>query len=128
MATLAGYKGIATWDGNNIGSGVTIDFSLDMESINVTENGNVYSDFLPGQYSATASVEAHFDDADTAQSALDAAAIAGTNATLLLKFDGSTSHVSGTAFLTNFSVSGGQGDSAKLSLEFQYTGAITFTI
>lgn len=128
MANIAGYKGTVTWDSDVIGTVTSVDVNLEMESLDATANGNAFKSFLPGQYQGSVSAEMHFDDGDTAQSAMEDDMLAGTSATLLVKLDGSTSHFSGSAFITGLSYSGSQGSTTKCTVDFQYTGALTLSI
>lgn len=128
MATVAGYKGTVTWNGNVVANVVSLDHGLNMEEIDVSANGVIYKQFLAGQYDSTVSVELHADVADTATDALYADALAGTSRTLLLKFDGTTGNqVTGTAIITSLETSAAQGGAVDLSVTFRYIGAIVFT-
>jgi len=128
MASVAGYKGTATWNSNLVANVVSIEHGLNMEEIDVSANGAIYKQFLAGQYDSTVSLELHADVADTAVDGLYADALTGTARTLLIKFDGTTSNqVTGSAIITSLSTSAAQGGAVDLSVTFRYVGAIVFT-
>lgn len=105
---------------NAIGS-VTV--SLNRSPFEVSEIGNANAQFIAGYQNATAQVEAFYLEADhdDFETAINSAQAAGT----LLITLASQDTISGSAFVTNYSVTAAANDVVRASISFQFTGTIS---
>ena len=125
MATHSGHEGLVKVSTNTIAEIVSYSYEETADVFEDTELSDGAKSFVVGQTGWSGSAECHFDESDTSgQGALDI----GSSVTLALYPEGDTSgdtYRTGTALVTNRSVSGGGGDTVKISFSFQGTGALT---
>ena len=107
---------------NAVGT-VTVNFNRTPNE--VSEIGNADAKFIAGYQNATAQVEMFYleADSDAFETAINTAAAA---ATTTLKLVSSTDTISGSAFVTGYSVTAAANDVVRASISFQFTGAVTF--
>lgn len=124
MPTHSGHEGLVTVAANTIAELIGWSYDESAEVIEDTELSDTAKTFIAGQTSWTASCECHLDETDTnGQVALSI----GASVTLFFYHEGNTSgdeYKTGTGIITGRSVSGGGGDTAKISFSVQGTGAL----
>ena len=127
MAAIAGKGGkltIGASDAVNIGSW---SLSLDSDMLETTALGDDWKEYLAGLNGWTASVEAHFDKADTTgQIAMQNAILAGTSLSVKLYVD-DTNYYSGTVYVSNQSISDAVSDLVTASFSLQGSGELSYT-
>ena len=124
MATHHGKEGVVK-TGSDITAEVT-GFSLEttadvVEDTSLTDTAKTY---LAGRTAFSGTIDMHYDETDTSQSAMDA----GTSLTFTLLPEGNTSgdeSFSGSGIVTSMSVSVSFYGVTKKSVAFQGTGALT---
>lgn len=136
MAAISGDSGVIQLspDDSTYSAVATLSgWSLEMtaDTIEVSSMGtNNFKDFIAARYSWSGSCEAHFNDDDTAQEAAETALTGGDTFFYGKFYPGGTSGVdywSGQMICTGISHSGALGDTVKISLTFQGTGALVRT-
>lgn len=111
------------------GVGATVDavgsvtLSLNRTPFEVSEIGNANAQFIAGYQNATAQVEVFYleSDHDVFETNINSAAAAGTLLLTLVTND----TISGSAFVTSYSVTAAANDVVRASIGFQFTGTIT---
>mgnify|MGYP003138151261 CR=1 FL=1 len=124
MATHHGKEGVVK-TGSDITAEVT-GFSLEttadvVEDTSLTDTAKTY---LAGRTAFSGTIDMHYDETDTSQSAMDA----GTSLTFTLLPEGNTSgdeSFSGSGIVTSMSVSVSLDGVTTRSVAFQGTGALT---
>ena len=122
MAAQSGNIATFTWNAIPIGDVASISsVSIDGATIDVTTlSSNTYREFISGKYQASFSIELFYTH--TAHSALTGDFLARNSRTFAIDFgDG---NVSGTALLTNVSLSASIDDAARISISAQVVGAL----
>lgn len=111
------YSGSAV---NSVGS---VTLTLNRSPFEVSEIGDANAQFIAGYQNATAQLDVFYLEADHTglESAINTGAAAAT-ATLTMA-TGDT--ISGSAFVTSFSVTAAANDVVRASITLQFTGAIT---
>ena len=111
------YSGSAV---NSVGS---VTLTLNRSPFEVSEIGDANAQFIAGYQNATAQLDVFYLEADHTglESAINTGAAAAT-ATLTMA-TGDT--ISGSAFVTSFSVTAAANDIVRASITLQFTGAIT---
>ena len=124
MATHSGHEGLVK---------VATDTVAEVTSWSIDESGDTIEDselsdsaktFLSGQTSWTASIEAHWDETDTAQNAMTS----GAAVTLSLYPEGATAgakYFTGAVIITSISRSGGSGATVTANFGAQGNGALS---
>ena len=114
-----------SYGGATINAVGSVTLSLNRTPFEVSEIGNADAKFIAGYQNATAQVEMFYLEADSTglETAISTAAAAGTT-TLTLNTVADT--ISGSAFVTGYSVTAAANDVVRASISFQFTGAVTF--
>lgn len=114
-----------SYGGSTINAVGSVTLSLNRTPFEVSEIGNADAKFIAGYQNATAQVEMFYLEADSTalETAINTAAAAGTT-TLTLNTVADT--ISGSAFVTSYSVTAAANDVVRASISFQFTGAVTF--
>lgn len=123
MAAQSSSLASFSWGGVAIGDVAAIgSVTLDGAIIDVTEiSTDAFRQFISGKYQMNFSIELFYNH--TAHSALTTDFLARNAAAFVIDFgDG---QVSGTAILTNVSMSSAVDDASRLSVSAQCTGAVT---
>ena len=124
MATFSGSAGVVKAGGNAIGEIRSFSVEQSGDVIEDTKMGDSARTFKPSLTQFTASVEALFDDTDTAQQALTI----GSELAFLFQPEGSGSgafQLSGTGIVTGISQSQSFDGLVERSFSVQGTGALT---
>ena len=124
MATFSGSAGVVKAGGNAIGEIRSFSVEQSSDVIEDTKMGDSARTFKPSLTQFTASVEALFDDTDTAQQALTI----GSELAFLFQPEGSGSgafQLSGTGIVTGISQSQSFDGLVERSFSVQGTGALT---
>lgn len=113
------------YGGSTINAVGSVTLSVNRSPFEVSEIGNADAKFIAGYQNATAQVEMFYLEADSTalETAINTAAAAGTT-TLTLNTVADT--ISGSAFVTGYSVTAAANDVVRASISFQFTGAVTF--
>jgi hypothetical protein len=113
-----------SYGGSTINAVGSVTLSLNRTPFEVSEIGNADAKFIAGYQNATAQVEMFYLEADATglEAAINTAAAAGTT-TLTLNTVADT--ISGSAFVTGYSVTAAANDVVRASISFQFTGAVT---
>lgn len=111
--------------GSTINAVGSVTLSLNRTPFEVSEIGNADAKFIAGYQNATAQVEMFYLEADSTafESAINTAAAASTTTLTLVT---TTDTISGSAFVTSYSVTSAANDVVRASISFQFTGAVTF--
>lgn len=114
-----------SYGGSTINAVGSVTLSVNRSPFEVSEIGNADAKFIAGYQNATAQVEMFYLEADSTalETAINTAAAAGTT-TLTLNTVADT--ISGSAFVTGYSVTAAANDVVRASISFQFTGAVTF--
>ena len=124
MATFSGSAGVVSAGGNAIGEIRSFSVEQSSDVIEDTKMGDSARTFKPSLTQFTASVEALFDDTDTAQTAMTI----GSELAFLFQPEGSGSgayQLSGTGIVTGISQSQSFDGLVERSFSVQGTGALT---
>lgn len=124
MATFSGSAGVVKAGGNAIGEIRSFSVEQSGDVIEDTKMGDSARTFKPSLTQFTASVEALFDDTDTAQTAMTI----GSELAFLFQPEGSGSgayQLSGTGIVTGISQSQSFDGLVERSFSVQGTGALT---
>ena len=124
MATFSGSAGVVKAGGNAIGEIRSFSVEQSSDVIEDTKMGDSARTFKPSLTQFTASVEALFDDTDTAQTAMTI----GSELAFLFQPEGSGSgafQLSGTGIVTGISQSQSFDGLVERSFSVQGTGALT---
>lgn len=129
MAMIHGKNGTIHWAGTGTEETTLTSWSVDAtadtaDGTNMASTGD-WREFLGGFKSWTATVEANFNG--TSFAGFLATDLGGTAANLELYLNATTFNVYGTAILTGFSVNQDMGDVVKITMNFQGTGALTYS-
>ena len=126
MAAIAGKGGklaVGASDAVNIASW---SLSLDADQLETTALLDDWKEFISGLNGWTASIECHFDKADTTgQIALQNAILNGTSLTVSLYVD-DTNYYTGTVNVSNQSPTTAVADLVTQTFELQGTGALSY--
>ena len=124
MATFKGSEGVVKAGGNTIGEIRSFSVEQSSDVIEDTKMGDSARTFKPSLTQFTASVEALFDDTDTAQTSMTI----GSELAFLFQPEGSGSgayQLSGTGIVTGISQSQSFDGLVERSFTVQGTGALT---
>jgi hypothetical protein len=124
MATFSGSAGVVKAGGNAIGEIRSFSVEQSSDVIEDTKMGDSARTFKPSLTQFTASVEALFDDTDTAQTSMTI----GSELAFLFQPEGSGSgayQLSGTGIVTGISQSQSFDGLVERSFSVQGTGALT---
>jgi hypothetical protein len=124
MATFSGSAGVVKAGGNAIGEIRSFSVEQSGDVIEDTKMGDSARTFKPSLTQFTASVEALFDDSDTAQTSMTI----GSELAFLFQPEGSGSgayQLSGTGIVTGISQSQSFDGLVERSFSVQGTGALT---
>tara|TARA_R100001086_G_scaffold38827_2_gene17189 strand:+ start:571 stop:957 length:387 start_codon:yes stop_codon:yes gene_type:complete len=124
MATFSGSAGVVKAGGNAIGEIRSFSVEQSGDVIEDTKMGDSARTFKPSLTQFTASIEALFDDTDTAQTAMTI----GSELAFLFQPEGSGSgafQLSGTGIVTGISQSQSFDGLVERSFSVQGTGALT---
>ena len=124
MATFSGSAGVVKAGGNAIGEIRSFSVEQSSDVIEDTKMGDSARTFKPSLTQFTASVEALFDDTDTAQTSMTI----GSELAFLFQPEGSGSgayQLSGTGIVTGISQSQSFDGLVERSFTVQGTGALT---
>ena len=113
------------YGGSTINAVGSVTLSLNRSPFEVSEIGNADAKFIAGYQNATAQVEMFYLEADSQafETAINTAAAAATTTLTLVT---TTDTISGSAFVTGYSVTAAANDVVRASISFQFTGAVTF--
>lgn len=114
-----------SYGGSTINAVGSVTLSVNRTPFEVSEIGNADAKFIAGYQNATAQVDMFYLEADstTLETAINTAAAAGTTT---LTLNGLSDTISGSAFVTGYSVTAAANDVVRASISFQFTGAVTF--
>lgn len=124
MATFSGSAGVVKAGGNTIGEIRSFTVDQTGDTVEDTAMGDAARSFKPTLNTFTASVDALFDDTDTAQTAMTI----GSSLAFLFQPEGSGSgayQLSGTGLVTGISQSQSFDGLVERSFTVQGTGALT---
>ena len=124
MATHTGLNGVVKLGSNTVGEVTGFTLNQTHDTVEDTALGDSMKSYKSLRGDATATVECHFDETDTAQEAANS----GTEATLELYPEGDTSgdkYFVGTAIVTGADVGVTMDGIISRTLTFQFTGGIT---
>jgi len=124
MATFKGSEGVVSAGGNVIGEIRSFTVEQSADTIEDTSMGDSAKTYKSSLTSFTASVDALFDDTDTAQEAMTI----GSELAFLFQPEGSTTgdyQLSGTGIITGISQSQSYDGLVERSFTVQGTGALT---
>jgi|TARA_R100001015_G_C4633330_1_gene198142 hypothetical protein len=124
MATFSGSAGVVKAGGNAIGEITSFSVEQTADTIEDTSMGDSAKTYKSSLTSFTASVDARFDDTDTAQTAMTI----GSSLAFLFQPEGSGSgayQLSGTGIVTGVSQSQAHDGLVERSFSVQGTGALT---
>ena len=118
-SALAGF----TYGGTTINAIGTVSWTMSRPAFEVSEIGNANAQFIAGYQNATATLDVFYSQSDhnTLETAINAASAAAT--AILTLASGDT--LTGSAFVTNYSVTAAANDVERASITLQFTGAIT---
>jgi hypothetical protein len=113
------------YGGSTINAVGSVTLSVNRSPFEVSEIGNADAKFIAGYQNATAQVEMFYLEADSTglEAAINTAAAAATTTLTLVT---TTDTISGSAFVTGYSVTAAANDVVRASISFQFTGAVTF--
>lgn len=112
------------YGGSTINAVGSVTLSFNRTPFEVSEIGNADAKFIAGYQNVTAQVEVFYLEAD--HTALEAAInSASAAATTTLSLVTTTDTISGSAFVTSYSVTAAANDVVRASISFQFTGAVT---
>lgn len=112
------------YGGSTINAVGSVTLSFNRTPFEVSEIGNADAKFIAGYQNVTAQVEVFYLEAD--HTALEAAInSASAAATATLSLVTTTDTISGSAFVTSYSVTAAANDVVRASISFQFTGAVT---
>ena len=112
------------YGGSTINAVGSVTLSFNRTPFEVSEIGNADAKFIAGYQNVTAQVEVFYLEAD--HTALEAAInSASAAATATLSLVTTTDTISGSAFVTSYSVTAAANDVGRASISFQFTGAVT---
>lgn len=128
MAAIAGKGGKVVNDSNDVANIASWDLDISVDMQDVTALGDSWKENISGLKEWSASAEGHWDVAsDTnGQTAFQTSFLAGTAVTLKL-YVNSTNYYSGSAFISNMSVSDPVDGKVDVSFEFTGNGALSYT-
>lgn len=114
-----------SYGGSTINAVGSVTLSLNRTPFEVSEIGDANAKFIAGYQNATAQVEMFYLEADSTalETAINTAAAAATTTLTLIT---TTDTISGSAFVTSYSVTAAANDVVRASISFQFTGAVTF--
>tara|TARA_S200002703_G_scaffold71085_2_gene61676 strand:- start:2677 stop:3066 length:390 start_codon:yes stop_codon:yes gene_type:complete len=124
MATFKGSEGVVSAGGNTIGEIRSFTVEQSADTIEDTSMGDSAKTYKSSLTSFTASVDALFDDTDTAQEAMTI----GSELAFLFQPEGSTTgdyQLSGSGIITGISQSQSYDGLVERSFTVQGTGALT---
>ena len=124
MATHTGVNGVVKIGANTVGEVVSFTLNQTHDTVEDTALSDSMKSYKALRGDATATVECHFDETDTAQEAANS----GTEATLELYPEGDTSgdkYFVGTAIVTGADVGVTMDGIISRTFTFQFTGGIT---
>ena len=124
MATFKGSDGVVKAGGNAIAEIRSFSVEQTADTIEDTKMGDTARTYKSSLTSFTASIDALFDDTDTAQTAMTI----GAELAFLFQPEGSSTgdyQLSGTGIVTGISQSQSYDDLVKRSFTVQGTGALT---
>ena len=127
MAALSGTAGSVLVGTALVGEISEWSFDMSHSPVETTAFGDSWQEYIPSLRGASGSFSGNFDSADTAQTSLTNAFLAGSAVALKLYVSATKYFTAGTAYLTgqtnNISVAG----EADVSWSFQNSGPVTFT-
>ena len=124
MATHTGVNGVVKIGSNAVGEVVSFTLNQTHDTVEDTALSDSNKSYKALRGDATATVECHFDETDTAQEAANS----GVSATLELYPEGADSgdkYFVGTAIVTGADVGVTMDGIISRTLSFQFTGGIT---
>jgi len=124
MATHTGVNGVVKIGSNTVGEVVSFTLNQTHDTVEDTALSDSNKSYKALRGDATATVECHFDETDTAQEAANS----GVSATLELYPEGADSgdkYFVGTAIVTGADVGVTMDGIISRTLSFQFTGGIT---
>jgi hypothetical protein len=113
-----------TYNAATINAVGSVTLSYNRAPFEVSEIGNANAQFIAGYQNVTAQLDVFYLETD--HSALETAInTAAAAATAVLSLVTTTDTISGSAFVTAFSVTAAANDVVRASITLQFTGAIT---
>ena len=124
MATHTGLNGVVKIGSNTVGEVTSFTLSQTQDTVEDTSLTDSMKSYKALRGDATATVECHFDNDDTAQELL----VVGNTATLELYPEGADSsdeYFTGTAIVTGNDVSVSMDGITSRTFSFQFTGGVS---
>jgi hypothetical protein len=122
MANSSALASIS-FGGSTISAVGSVTLTLNRAPFEVSEIGNANAQFIAGYQNATAQLDVFYSQTD--HSALEAAINAASAASAVVLTLASTDTISGSGFVTAYSVTAAANDVERASITIQFTGAIT---
>jgi hypothetical protein len=101
----------------------SVTLTLNRAPFEVSEIGNANAQFIAGYQNATAQLDVFYSETD--HSALEAAINAASAASAVVLTLASADTISGSGFVTAYSVTAAANDVERASITIQFTGSIT---
>jgi hypothetical protein len=122
MANSSALASIS-FGGSTISAVGSVTLTLNRAPFEVSEIGNANAQFIAGYQNATAQLDVFYSETD--HSALEAAINAASAASAVVLTLASADTISGSGFVTAYSVTAAANDVERASITIQFTGSIT---
>jgi hypothetical protein len=122
MANSSALASIS-FGGSTISAVGSVTLTLNRAPFEVSEIGNADAQFIAGYQNATAQLDVFYSETD--HSALEAAINAASAASAVVLTLASADTISGSGFVTAYSVTAAANDVERASITIQFTGSIT---
>jgi hypothetical protein len=122
MANSSALASIS-FGGSTISAVGSVTLTLNRAPFEVSEIGNANAQFIAGYQNATAQLDVFYSETD--HSALEAAINAASAASAVVLTLASADTITGSGFVTAYSVTAAANDVERASITIQFTGAIT---
>jgi hypothetical protein len=122
MANSSALASIS-FGGSTISAVGSVTLTLNRAPFEVSEIGNANAQFIAGYQNATAQLDVFYSETD--HSALEAAINAASAASAVVLTLASADTITGSGFVTAYSVTAAANDVERASITIQFTGSIT---
>jgi hypothetical protein len=122
MANSSALASIS-FGGSTISAVGSVTLTLNRAPFEVSEIGNANAQFIAGYQNATAQLDVFYSESD--HTALEAAINAASAASAVVLTLASADTISGSGFVTAYSVTAAANDVERASITIQFTGSIT---
>ncbi len=122
MANSSALASIS-FGGSTISAVGSVTLTLNRAPFEVSEIGNANAQFIAGYQNATAQLDVFYSESD--HTALEAAITAASAASAVVLTLASADTISGSGFVTAYSVTAAANDVERASITIQFTGSIT---